>query len=100
MRYHNRSRRLAEARAHEERQCDGHAKSRLSGRRAGSNDDFTVVAMSRAPATFRQSDITRAIRAARAAGVDSVRIDITKDGKISIILSGETPKEPNEWDRD
>jgi len=56
--------------------------------------------MTRAPATFRQSDITRAIRAARAAGVDSVRIDITKDGKISIILSGETPKEPNEWDRD
>ena len=56
--------------------------------------------MTRAPATFRQSDITRAIRAARAAGVENVRVDITKNGKISIVVGGEAPKEPNEWDRD
>ena len=56
--------------------------------------------MARAPSTFRQSDDTRAIRAARAAGVENVRIDITRDGKIIIIVGGEAPKEPNEWDRD
>jgi hypothetical protein len=56
--------------------------------------------MSRAPSTFRQSDITRAIRGARAAGVDKVRVEITKDGKLIIITGGEIePKEPNEWDR-
>ena len=58
--------------------------------------------MTRAPATFRQSDITRAIRAVRAAGVDKVRIEITRDGKL-VIITG-TPTEPNqaeanEWDR-
>jgi hypothetical protein len=56
--------------------------------------------MARAPSTFRQADVARAIRAARAAGAENVRIDITKDGKISIIVSSEAPKEPNEWDRD
>jgi len=56
--------------------------------------------MARAPSTFRQSDITRAIRAVRAAGVENVRVDITKDGKIGIVVGGEAPKEPNEWDRD
>jgi len=37
--------------------------------------------MTRAPATFRQSDITKAIRAARKAGVENVRVEIAKDGK-------------------
>jgi hypothetical protein len=56
--------------------------------------------VARAPSTFRQSDITRAIRGARAAGVDKVRVEITKDGKLVIIADGEPePKEPNEWDR-
>ena len=61
--------------------------------------------MARAPSIFRQSDITRAIRAARAAGVENVRVDISRDGTtISIIVGGEAPKEepkeePNEWDR-
>jgi hypothetical protein len=56
--------------------------------------------MARAPAIFRQSDITRAIRAVRAAGVDKVRIEISKDGQFVIIVGGELePKEPNEWDR-
>jgi hypothetical protein len=56
--------------------------------------------MARAPAIFRQSDITRAIRAVRAAGVDKVRIEISKDGQFVIIVGGELEsKEPNEWDR-
>ena len=51
--------------------------------------------------TFRQKDVTRAIRAARAAGVDIARIEIDPDGKIVIILgNGEPdPREANEWDR-
>jgi len=45
--------------------------------------------MTRAPATFRQSDITKAIRAARKAGVENVRVEITKDGKLVIITAPE-----------
>jgi hypothetical protein len=54
----------------------------------------TVVAMVRAPSTFRQSDITRAIRAARAAGVENPRIEITKDGKLVIITAPEPEPAP------
>ena len=50
-----------------------------------------VVAMSRAPSTFRQSDITRAIRAARKAGVENVRDEIAKDGRIVIVTGGAQP---------
>ena len=46
--------------------------------------------MTRAPATFRQSDITRAIRAARKAGVENVRV-IAKDGRIVIVTGGAQP---------
>jgi hypothetical protein len=56
--------------------------------------------MARASSTFRQADVTRAIRGARAAGVDKVRIEITRDGKLVIIAGDELePKESNEWDR-
>ena len=65
--------------------------------------------MIRAPATFRQSDITRAIRAARAAGVDIARVEVTNAGTIVIVpaagattagaaQNGESA-ETNEWDR-
>lgn len=36
--------------------------------------------MSRAPSTFRQRDLTRALKAAKAAGYDSVRITVKRDG--------------------
>jgi hypothetical protein len=57
--------------------------------------------MTRAPATFRQQDVTRAIRAAIAAGVDIARIEVAKDGRIIIVTAAHTePKaEANEWDR-
>jgi hypothetical protein len=58
--------------------------------------------MARAPSTFRQQDVTRAVKAVRVAGVDIVRIEIARDGRIVIVTA--TPKgggkEGNEWDRD
>jgi hypothetical protein len=58
--------------------------------------------MSRAPSTFRQQDVTRAVKAVAAAGVDIARIEIDKAGKITIIAATATEqeegKEANEWD--
>jgi hypothetical protein len=57
--------------------------------------------MSRAPSTFRKQDVTRAVKAVRCAGVDIVRVEIAKDGRIIIVTAADTePKaEANEWDR-
>jgi hypothetical protein len=60
--------------------------------------------MARAPSTFRQQDVTRAVKAVTAAGVHVVCIEIDKSGKICIITAGETDRlgettEANEWDR-
>ncbi len=40
--------------------------------------------MARRPAPFKQTDITRAVRAVTAAGVDVGRVEISSDGKIVI----------------
>lgn len=45
--------------------------------------------MQRNPSIFRQTDLTRAIKGARNAGVEVMRAEIAKDGKITIII-GET----------
>jgi hypothetical protein len=56
--------------------------------------------VARAPSTFRQGDITRAVKAVRCAGVEIARVEIAKDGKIVIITAAEpAPPEANEWDR-
>ena len=60
--------------------------------------------MPRAPSTFRQQDVTRAVKAVAAAGVHIARIEIDKAGKIVIITAGVTDQpgetmEANEWDR-
>lgn len=48
--------------------------------------------MSRGAQTFRQNDVVRAIRAARAAGEDIARVEIGRDGRIMVILGKtETP---------
>ena len=56
--------------------------------------------MRRAPATFRQSDITKAIRAARKAGVENVRVEIAKDGRIVIVTGRAQPAVLDDLDRE
>jgi hypothetical protein len=58
--------------------------------------------MARGPLTFRQNDLTRAVRAVRNAGVEVLRVEVDKDGKI-IVVTAETGKTVpatgiNEWD--
>ena len=60
--------------------------------------------MARAPSTFRQQDVTKAVKAVTAAGVDIARVEIDKSGKITIIAAsgyepyGKGREEANEWD--
>ncbi|WP_141701226.1 hypothetical protein [Methyloceanibacter methanicus] len=59
--------------------------------------------MARGRCTFRQQDVTRALRATVAAGIDVQRIEIDKDGKI-VVVTGRPREEAeesgeNEWDR-
>jgi hypothetical protein len=63
-----------------------------------------VTDMARAPSTFRQQDVTRAVKAVSAAGVNIARVEIDKSGKIAIITTNgvaahDEDKEGNEWDR-
>jgi hypothetical protein len=61
--------------------------------------------MGRTPCTFRQRDVTRAVRAAQKAGLDVARVEIDKLGKIVIIARTETSSAAadengeNPWDR-
>ena len=60
--------------------------------------------MARAPSTFRQQDVTKAVKAVAAAGVHIARVEIDKTGKIVIITADPTDRlgkkmEANEWDR-
>jgi hypothetical protein len=57
--------------------------------------------MARAPATFRQQDVTRALRATVAAGIEVSRVEIDKEGKIVIVTGktmGDHDRTRNEWD--
>jgi hypothetical protein len=69
-----------------------------------SADNLQGSRMARAPSTFRQQDVTRAVKAVAAAGVNIARVEIDKTGKIVIITADTTDhvgnmKEANEWDR-
>ena len=59
--------------------------------------------MTRAPSTFRQQDVTKAVKAVTRAGVNIARIEIDAMGKIVIILAAEGTEaergEGNSWDR-
>jgi len=56
--------------------------------------------MARVPAIFRQQDVTRAIRAAKAAGVEIQRVEIAKDGRIVIVTGGAEPAVQDDLDRE
>jgi hypothetical protein len=53
-------------------------------------------------ATFREADVSRALKGARKAGLKVARIEIDCDGKIAVIAGAPVPgdgqKEGNEWD--
>lgn len=58
--------------------------------------------MSRGPYSFRQRDLTRAVKAVAAAGVEIARAEIDKTGKI-IVVAGkpadcDSKAKPSEWD--
>jgi hypothetical protein len=54
-----------------------------------------VTILSRGPATFRQADVVKALRAARAAGLDVARVEVDPiTGKIVIVTSASGDKEP------
>lgn len=60
--------------------------------------------MSRGPCTFRQRDLTAAVKAVVAAGREVERVEVDKDGKIVVVTgkpaeTGEaTGQGSNEWD--
>ena len=56
--------------------------------------------MSRRPSAFRQSDLTKAVRAVVAAGLRVVGVKIDPQGAIEITTNEETnTAERNEWDK-
>jgi hypothetical protein len=60
--------------------------------------------VSRRPSKFRQTDLTRALKGARAAGVEIARVEIDNDGRIIVVAAlptdetGDVRRERNEWD--
>ncbi|WP_079541778.1 hypothetical protein [Bradyrhizobium lablabi] len=48
--------------------------------------------MARRPCTFKQQDVTRALRGAIAAGIEIQRVEIDKAGKIIIVTIGDSPQ--------
>jgi hypothetical protein len=50
--------------------------------------------MSRTPATFKQADVVRAWRAARADGKEVVRTEIGPDGRIVLVHKADATLEP------
>ena len=61
--------------------------------------------MKRAPSQFRQSDLTKALKAAAAAGLPVAGYKIDPQGKIEVVIgkpeaqsSNASAREGNEWD--
>ena len=48
--------------------------------------------MPRSPSAFKQTDITKALKAVRAAGYGAARIMIGKDGRIEVITNSPSAK--------
>jgi hypothetical protein len=56
--------------------------------------------MARPPTTFRQADVAKAVKAVRSAGVDIVRVELTKDGRIVIVTAEAHPAVHDDLDRE
>jgi hypothetical protein len=61
--------------------------------------------MSRAPSTFRQRDLCAAIKAVLSAGREVARVEVSKDGRIIVVVTKSCREPPtdeaeaiNEWD--
>lgn len=57
----------------------------------------------RAPSSFKQRDMTRAVRAVVAAGVEVARVEVDKDGRIVVVAkqadsNSQSDASPNPWD--
>lgn len=44
--------------------------------------------MSGKPASFKQADVTRAVRAAKAAGIEVGRVEVFPNGRIAVYAAG------------
>ena len=56
--------------------------------------------MARAPSIFRQADLIKAVKALRSAGVDILRVELTKDGRIVIVTGEAQPAVQEDLDRE
>jgi hypothetical protein len=56
--------------------------------------------MSRGPPTFRQGDITKAVKGAVNAGVAVKRVEVDRNGTIVVVTADSSPSVTtrNEWD--
>lgn len=55
--------------------------------------------MSRGALTFKQTDVTRAVKAVTAAGLEVARVEVDKGGRIIVITGkSESTGKPNPWD--
>jgi hypothetical protein len=58
--------------------------------------------MARSPCTFKKNDVTKAVKAVVAAGVEVARVEVDKDGRIVVVAGKPVPEKGrggNEWDR-
>jgi hypothetical protein len=59
--------------------------------------------MPRGQCTFKQSDVTKAVKAVVAAGVQVARVEVDKEGRIVVVAGQagvlEEGREGSEWDR-
>lgn len=55
--------------------------------------------VARTPATFRQADLVRAVKAARAAGLPVTATQITRDGTIQLLHTERTTLPVSDYDR-
>jgi hypothetical protein len=56
--------------------------------------------MPRAPSTFRQQDVTRAVKAVSAAGVHIARVEIGRDGTIVVVTRQPATSQQDDLDQE